>query len=88
MHYSLLTHMLLLDKYGKNKTGRLEGWKSKISGETRSECQEREEREIERGKWVKRGEGRRRKGRKDVRKTREGEICVGLFPSWQTYRMT
>lgn len=58
MHYSLLPGMLLLDKYGRNKLERLEGWKSKSSEETRSECQDREEREIERGNRGKRGDGR------------------------------
>lgn len=64
MHYSLLPGMLLLDKSGRNKPERLEGWKSKSSEETRSGCQDREEREIERGKGGKREEGRGRKEKK------------------------
>lgn len=56
MHYSLLPGMLL-DKSGRNKPESSEGWESESSEETRSGCQDREEREIERGTGGKRGKG-------------------------------
>ena len=80
MHYSLFLGMLLLDKFSSNKPERLEGWKRKSSQETRSRCQDREEREIGRGSSRgKRGEGRG--GRKKGEEAGEGDTCVHLISS-------